>query len=383
MCGLAGWIGEANLPKGQRLARARALEGLLVANAERGTDASGVCMVHHGRDPIIYKRAVDSYRLVEDEQLQALIRSNDARIALGHTRWGTMGKNTNENAHPFKEKDIIGTHNGIIWNYAELDKAMDGHKPLRVDSQVIFRLLSQVEPDPKLIVQLLPMLQGSLALAWVDERDPDALWIFRHDNPISMAIAPAAKSAFWSSDYMHLSIVMQSAYGKNWDPITIKEHTLYRFFWDEQLMFNEYPVEMPKKAIKATTTNPNFKGYKQRNWNEITNKNGPAQATNSDGNVTSLQKFIDDQFPKREPAKNLDRDIRAGNRDWDDDFESCNMCHGKVDWDDDNATWHNEGQGYMLCGPCDRWWETQGVTLYSNLGEALDTGQFGGMEAVR
>ena len=345
MCGLAGWLGEPKLPKGQRLARARALEGLLVANSARGTDASGVCTIHQSRPETIYKRAVDSCTLVMDDQLGSIIRAKDATMILGHTRLGTMGKNENRNAHPFKEGNVIGTHNGMVFNYSELDQAIDGYKPLRVDSQVIFRLLSEVVPDGETYAQALPMIKGSLALAWHDTRDPTGLWMFKHSNPISMAFAPTAKTAFWSSEYAHLAVIMQSVYGNNWEMVTLKSDNLYRLWWDgKDLMWSQWQVEMPQWT---STVKPTLSALPQTKKSE--------DKPMSLNNITTTP---------------------SGEIDWDNKMQDCELCGGMVDWDDDYAFYDHDTDS-VACGPCGRWWENSGSDLYVDLKEAKSSGHFG------
>ena len=350
MCGLTGWIGESNVSKNQRLRRARVLEGLLMANADRGTDASGVGVIHTSGPEAIYKKAVSSYNLVEDDAFGRIIRAPDACLAIGHTRWGTMGENTDQNAHPYVERHIVGAHNGIIWNHEELSSALDGYKPLRIDSQVAFRLLSSIEPKAKKIVQAIPLMKGSLALTWYDERDGGALWLFRHGNPLTVGVVPSAHSAFWSSEYGDLAVALQSAYGGEWHTIQIKPDTLYRLRWDRGLKTQSWPVKMP--AIEPWTPNV------------VMGPAGPISTTP----VASLVQYIDSEFPVRVPVGELDK----APRDYETALEDCNMCHGDIDYDDDDATWHNEGEGYMLCGGCERWWTGYGEEAHNgNLEEAI------------
>lgn len=345
MCGLTGWIGEPNVSKNQRLRRARVLEGLLMANANRGTDASGVGMIHTSNPAAIFKKAVSSYNLVDDDAFARIIRAPDAYLALGHTRWGTMGENTDRNAHPYVERHVVGAHNGIIWNHEELSESLEGHKPLRVDSQVAFRLLSSIEPKAKKIVRAIPMIQGSLALTWHDTRDRGALWLFRHDNPLTVSVVPSARSAFWSSEYGDLAVALQSAYGGAWHTIQIKPDTLYRLRWDRGFKSQSWPVKMPTVKIVQGQVGER-----------------PPAAPTSTTPIASLIDRIDNEFPIRIPAGELDAP----------ELEDCNVCHADIDYDDDDATWHNEGEGYMLCGSCERWWTAYGAQVHDgDLEEAI------------
>jgi len=353
MCGLTGWIGESKVSKDQRLRRARALEGLLVANGERGTDAAGVGIIHTSGRQSIYKRAVSAYRMVDHEELHCLVRSPDAQIAIGHTRWGTMGKNTDRNAHPFSENHVLGAHNGMIWNHSDLTKAVGGeYKPLQVDSQISFRLLSEIDPDPAKIVKALPLMKGQLALTWYDERESGALWVFRHNNPISMAIVESGKCAFWSSEYNHLATVLQASYGSNWTPVTIKEDTLYRFTWDGELKSESWDVTMPSPVVNRTPAwrppGPT-QGVKQLTTTGTTgSKRARKKARKAQ---RAAQTIMVEEFPVQSPLFGEDNDL-------------CDVCHSKIDYMDDDGTFLNTGEGYMVCGSCHRWWKKTGSDMY-------------------
>lgn len=351
MCGLCGWIGAADISKEQRLKRSRALEGLLVANSERGKDASGVCMFYEQGKETLYKRAVPSTKLVHDEALHAITRAPDATIAIGHTRLGTMGENVDKNAHPFTENHIIGAHNGMVYNYNELEYlTAEKRGPVRVDSQVIFRMLSEIPSEGEAIAEMLPMIHGSLALTWVDTREPTVLWAFKHSNPLSIVVVDSARTAFWSSEYRHLATVMQTAYGDTWWSVKVEEDTLYRFYWEnDSLMFQEWDVDMPFQS---------WNGGDSRKWKKDYKK--PSNSTS----LMSVADVIDAQFPMNTSVKELDSAIRSGGINWDESLDGCALCHDPIDWENEDAVFHQDGEGHMLCGPCDRWWESYGKEFY-------------------
>jgi hypothetical protein len=306
-------------------------------------------VIHQKRPEVIYNRPIDAYRLVEDEQLGMVIRAKDASMVIGHTRLGTMGANENRNAHPFKEGNVIGTHNGMVYNYSELDSALDGHKPLRVDSQVIFRLLSEIMPDGKLITEALPMIQGSLALAWHDVRDPGGLWLFKHNNPLSMAFVSSAKTAYWSSEYEHLMIAMQSVYGNNWETVTIKSDILYRMSWDgNDLMWQQFDVDM--KPAPKVWPKPN---------------SGKGQTQEATPKPTQMELVAVNGQPVDPVAKYFETDL-----------ERCNLCGLTPDWDDNDA-FYDADTDSVVCGACGRWWDNHGQRIYADLKEARGSSDFG------
>lgn len=334
MCGLAGWFGDCKVSHHQRLARARAVESLLVLNADRGTDASGVGAVLPSGRRDIFKKAVSSHALVRHKDLSDLLRSKDAIGMLAHTRLGTMGQNVHENAHPFVERDIMGIHNGMITNYQDLTLKDDKHKPIRVDSQAVFRVLARVKPSPAAYADMLELVQGSLALVWHDRRDPEALYLIKHQNPLNLVVVPRIKTLFWSSEFGHLSAVMQALYGKSnvdWFPLSFDADAVFRVSWApgaNRPTLKGVKVEFPKpKAIRYPPVG-NYGGA--TNWQEYAAKMG------------------------------WERDDEASqSARFDAIVDTCGVC---------NAVIHEEDVGYMyypksdltLCATCREWWQKNG-----------------------
>lgn len=342
MCGLAGWFGECDVSNHQRLRRAKALEALMMANAERGTDATGVGMVHNARPLTVYKRAISSYRMMQDQYFNRIVRADDAFMAIGHTRYKTMGANKDANAHPFLEGAVLGAHNGVINNYAELENFYNdrNYDTLRVDSQAAFRMLDLSHPDnPLQTAAVLEMMEGSLALSWHDTRDPDALWLFKHWNPLHIGIVPHTRTMFWSSQPEHLAIVMQAVYGNKWEPFRINEDTLYRLTWHESnntLIYEEWPVQMFNKYYSSKSTGTG---------------NKPNSGKGSENSIIPYPS-------EKKPEKSIVFDDESV-MNW----ERCDMCRRKVDWEDTDATYLNAPEA-ILCGDCMRWYEEQGMYTY-------------------
>lgn len=279
MCGLAGSFTQASI-KGltdkQRLRRARVLEGLLVANASRGTDATGIATIC-GDDRCVYKRAKPSYQFVDDATARKHLRTK-APLVIGHTRYGTTGANNDDNAHPFEEGNIIGAHNGVISNYTSIDAALRDEKGIatkdylysRVDSQAVFRLLDHAGPGD--YIDALSKVRGSAALVWHDKRNPDGLWMVRHSNPINLAWVPSMQTLFWSSQYDHLSSVLWGVFGDNWFSVGTKENVLYLFKRNDILDMDSWDVKFDEYRSTATsqyiTTRFGHGAGDEDEWNE-------------------------------------------------------------------------------------------------------------------
>ena len=119
MCGIVGYIGN-------RKAVPIILDGLRRLEY-RGYDSAGIAVLN-GDDHLAVRRASGKLRNLEDA-----IRLNpvDGPYGIGHTRWATHGRPTEENAHPHRDctGDIVVVHNGIVENYLPLKQQLQLEGP--------------------------------------------------------------------------------------------------------------------------------------------------------------------------------------------------------------------------------------------------------------
>ena len=133
MCGIIGYVGS-------RTAKDLLLHGLERLEY-RGYDSAGICLVED--EGLDYVRAVGNL-----DQLKAAAGPNgsESGIGVGHTRWATHGKVSQENAHPLtgcEEDELAIVLNGIVENYRELREALvaDGHDfTSETDAEVVAHL---------------------------------------------------------------------------------------------------------------------------------------------------------------------------------------------------------------------------------------------------
>src|SRR5205807_5848599 len=136
MCGIVGYVGA-------RKAVPIILEGLKRLEY-RGYDSAGLA-VYCDDATLAIRRASGKLRNLEEA-----IRQNpmDGPYGIGHTRWATHGRPTEENAHPHRDctGDIVVVHNGIIENYLTLKNQLqlEGHKFVtETDTEVIAHLVEK------------------------------------------------------------------------------------------------------------------------------------------------------------------------------------------------------------------------------------------------
>src|ERR1041385_5598666 len=120
MCGIVGYVGKKRVVP-------VILEGLRKLEY-RGYDSAGIAVSGNG-EGLQIRRAEGKLRNLEEV---IRLKPLDGTYGIGHTRWATHGRPTEENAHPHRDCSghVVVVHNGIIENYLQLKKrlAHQGHK---------------------------------------------------------------------------------------------------------------------------------------------------------------------------------------------------------------------------------------------------------------
>jgi len=107
MCGIVGYLGPRET--------AKVLIDGLKRLEYRGYDSAGIAVFHRGKVEIRRKEG----KLTKLEELIGG-ETFDGKVGIGHTRWATHGRPSDENAHPHKAGRVAVVHNGIIENYLPL-----------------------------------------------------------------------------------------------------------------------------------------------------------------------------------------------------------------------------------------------------------------------
>jgi glutamine---fructose-6-phosphate transaminase (isomerizing) len=210
MCGIVGYIGTAE-------ATAFLLNGLKELEY-RGYDSAGIALL--GSDGLRCFRAVG--KLANLVARVGDYRSQGTVAAIGHTRWATHGKPSEENAHPHGLRHSRVVHNGIIENHAALRAALATKFASQTDTEVIVHLFEKhlenqtdaSDPDQAGISALratLDELHGAYAILLITESLPGKILFARKGSPLQFGMT-ADGCHFASSDAPLVGLCREAVY---------------------------------------------------------------------------------------------------------------------------------------------------------------------------
>ncbi len=183
MCGIIGYIGSKQVVP-------VLIDGLRRLEY-RGYDSAGVAVVRNGE--IDLRRSAGKLARLEEVIATTPITGE---YGIGHTRWATHGRPTEENAHPHRDCTgrIVVVHNGIIENYLDLKRQLqkEGHTFVtETDTEIVAHLVEREMQDDGLenaVRRSLLYLRGLFALVLISADDPDKIVTVRNGPPIVVGL---------------------------------------------------------------------------------------------------------------------------------------------------------------------------------------------------
>lgn len=182
MCGIVGYVGNKQVVP-------LIIDGLRKLEY-RGYDSAGIAVIDDANH-LSLRRAEGKLRNLEE-----VIRLNplDGNYGIGHTRWATHGRPTEENAHPHRDQSgkVVVVHNGIIENYLTLKERLEGegHKfDTETDTEVVAHLIGHYKDTENLSLELavrksVKELRGIFALSIISVDEPDMIISVREGPPV-------------------------------------------------------------------------------------------------------------------------------------------------------------------------------------------------------
>ena len=202
MCGIVGYVGKKQVVP-------VIIEGLRRLEY-RGYDSAGIAVGSPDSAKLAVRRAPGKLGNLEEA-----LRENPLQgtFGIGHTRWATHGRPTEENAHPHRDCTgrIVVVHNGIVENYLDLKRELieKGHKFVtETDTEIIAHLIEQVQRDAESAGESVPLevavrravkqLTGAFALGILSAAEPDKIVAARSGPPVVIGLGEG--EAFVASD---------------------------------------------------------------------------------------------------------------------------------------------------------------------------------------
>ena len=184
MCGIVGFIGKEQ-------AAPILLDGLSRLEY-RGYDSAGLA-VYDAEKGLQVVKAKGRLQVLRDLTREG--QDVPGLMGVGHTRWATHGKPSDENSHPHRSASgrFAVVHNGIIENYAKLKKFLESKGVQFVsetDTEVVAQLLDYYYKGDLLdaVSKVLHRIQGAYALGIVCADEPDKLVAVRKDSPLILGL---------------------------------------------------------------------------------------------------------------------------------------------------------------------------------------------------
>ncbi len=181
MCGIVGYIGP-------KPALPILIEGLTRLEY-RGYDSAGIALLENGAIEI--RRAEGKLAVLAGQLRDEPFAAN---LGIGHTRWATHGRPSEQNAHPHASHGLALVHNGIIENFVELRARLEKEGfqfASETDTEVIAHLIAHhrklgLAPS-EAIRAALAEVRGAYAVAVLFDSEPDTLYAARHGSPLVLA----------------------------------------------------------------------------------------------------------------------------------------------------------------------------------------------------
>ncbi|MGI9104752.1 MAG: glutamine--fructose-6-phosphate transaminase (isomerizing), partial [Pyrinomonadaceae bacterium] len=185
MCGIVGYVGNKQVVP-------VIIDGLRKLEY-RGYDSAGIAVVDE-RHHLDIRRAEGKLRNLEEA---IRLKPLDGTYGIGHTRWATHGRPTEENAHPHRDCTgrVVVVHNGIIENYLQLKerlRATDHRFVTETDTEVIAHLIEEYlrEEDSleSAVRRTVRDLRGIFALSIISVDEPDMIIAVRQGPPVVIGL---------------------------------------------------------------------------------------------------------------------------------------------------------------------------------------------------
>lgn len=203
MCGIVGYIGKQD-------SKEILLKGLEKLEY-RGYDSAGIAAMNQDGVHIFKEKGrIAKLREIVDEKVEAT-------TGIGHTRWATHGVPSQVNAHPHQSTSSRFTlvHNGVIENYSIIKREHLTGVDFKSDTdteiivQVIEKFVHEGLEVEEAFRQTLSILKGSYAIALLDEKNPDMIYVAKNKSPLLVGLGDGSFNVVASDAMAMLQVTDQ------------------------------------------------------------------------------------------------------------------------------------------------------------------------------
>ena len=249
MCGLAGVIlGKKRRRAEEREHLAWLFTRLLVLSESRGPHATGVAWLNRDGEHRLFKRPVSAGQFVIDKAFHEVMSGIDNRttVLLGHTRWRTRGdERVNRNNHPIRAGDVIGTHNGTIYNADYLFRRFKLRRFAEVDSELLFRLAARAARSGRMDVEWfkerLRRCRGQMTAVLASRLDPETILVLKGNKPLELRTHRKHRAVLYASDPAFLDAVLAEERG--WRELSVPSMSMIVFRHEVLTEFSRESLE--------------------------------------------------------------------------------------------------------------------------------------------
>lgn len=247
MCGLAGIIFEQQPRHAEeREQLAWLFTRLLVLSQARGRQATGAAWLKRDGNHRLFKRPMTAERFITQKAFHELLAGVDNRTTLlmGHTRHPTRGdKQVNRNNHPIRAGDVIGTHNGTIYNADNLFCYYRLRRFAEVDSEILLRLAAHAIRNGRVAVrrfkQGIKRCHGQIAAVMSSRSDPRTTLLLKGNNPLELRWNRRIGAILYASDRRYLNAVLSGERG--WCELSVPPMNLLVFRHENLTTYSAEP----------------------------------------------------------------------------------------------------------------------------------------------
>jgi glucosamine 6-phosphate synthetase-like amidotransferase/phosphosugar isomerase protein len=222
-----------------------------------GPHATGVAVLRDDGNHAIAKRPLPARRFIDHEAFfEALARfDNRATAILGHARWRTRGsEQNNRNNHPIRAGQVIGTHNGTIYNADELFRRFRLTRGAEVDSELLIRLADAAVRDGSLdaetFLRLVAPCRGQISAVLAAVGAPGRVVVLKGNRPLEFRYSRRHRAVAYATEAAILDDAIEASYREphDWRPMVVEPMAMLVFREDDILRPDAHRLDFIAQA---------------------------------------------------------------------------------------------------------------------------------------